>query len=658
MKKRIFLSLFFIGLCLTNISAQQVSLRLYEELRSKSDNDIIQIVALLDDQANLDDIYESKMHVDDKARATINRLQEKAGKTHQSIIELLDYGKKLGDVSSYEAFWVVNMFMVQAKKSYLEGIILNNSEFSFLDLDVELDLDEPIVEENPADIEAVGAPEPGLRIINAHRMWELGFTGEGSIVMTSDTGADMTHPALSRSWRGNNVPVNEAWIDVSNNPSQVPNDCDVPQISHGTHVTGIMCGLDPANNDTIGVAFDAQWIAAKSICGGAGNGISRHTRVFQWAMNPDGNPNTVNDMPDVINNSWFDRASSCNQLFQTLFINVETAGIAIVFSAGNSGLNGASSITVPKNINTSLVNTFCVANIQGNLFLNGNFNPIAARSSRGPSVCGGEGSLLIKPEVSAPGTRVRSCIQQGQYGLLSGTSMAAPHVSGAIALLKEAFPHLTGEQLKLALYYTASDLGVPGEDNTYGMGLIDVFAAYQYLLGQNCEGEIVLRDPLNGEEIFASGQRVITSSVIEPGSNITMKANSLVLLEDGFSVSSNAQFRAYLESCVPGVANFNEANRLASETSYLTNLKEDLTAKKIKIYPNPAENSFKINLDSYVKNASLRIINISGDVVFSKSRITENEMDIDTKGYPNGIYFVHITSDNGESNITKLVIQK
>ncbi len=654
MKKRFFLSFFFIGLCLTNISAQQVSLRLYEELRGKSDNDIIQIVALLDDQANLDDIYESKMHVDDKARATIHRLQEKAEKTHPSLIESLKYGIKAGDVISYEAFWVVNMFMIQAKKEYLERAITNNPDFSFLDLNAELYLDEPTVEQDPIDIEAVGAPESGLRIINAHRMWELGFTGEGSIVMTSDTGADVIHPALNRNWRGNHVPPNEAWIDVSNNPFPIPKDYDL-EYSHGTHVTGIMCGLDPATNDTIGVAFDAQWIAAQSTRGPE-NSISRHTRVLQWAMNPDNNPNTVNDMPDVINNSWYTVGSSCNQLFQILFTNVETAGIAIVFSAGNAGLDGVSSITVPKNINTSLVNTFCVANIQGNVFLNGNLDPINPGSSRGPSICGGEGSLLIKPEVSAPGTRVRSCIQQGQYAFLSGTSMAAPHVSGAIALLKEAFPHLTGEELKLALYYTARDLGEPGEDNTYGMGLIDVFAAYQYLLEQNCEAEIVLRDPLNGEEIFTSGQTIIASSVIQPGSNITMKANNSVMLENGFRAEGNVEFRAYLESCVPGVAH--GANRLASETSYPSNLKEDLTAKKIKIYPNPAENSFKINLDSYIKNASLRIINVSGDVIFSQSRITGNEMEIDTKRYPNGIYFVHITSDNGESNVTKLVIQK
>ncbi|MEK7257668.1 MAG: S8 family serine peptidase, partial [Bacteroidota bacterium] len=60
--------------------------------------------------------------------------------------------------------------------------------------------------------------------------------------------------------------------------------------------------------------------------------------------------------------------------------------------------------------------------------------------------------------------------------------MASPHVSGAVLLLKEAFPELTAQELKLALYYTCTDLGDPGEDNVFGMGVINVLAAFNHLL--------------------------------------------------------------------------------------------------------------------------------------------------------------------------------
>ncbi|RMH81501.1 MAG: hypothetical protein D6681_18105, partial [Calditrichaeota bacterium] len=110
--------------------------------------------------------------------------------------------------------------------------------------------------------------------------------------------------------------------------------------------------------------------------------------------------------------------------------------------------------------------------------------PIASFSSRGPVIPNcitGVPSLDIKPEASAPGVNVRSSLPGGNFGTLSGTSMACPHVVGAIALLKQAHPTMTGHELKMALYNTAVDLGTPGEDNDYGMGIIDVWAAHMSL---------------------------------------------------------------------------------------------------------------------------------------------------------------------------------
>ncbi|MDO8549312.1 MAG: S8 family serine peptidase, partial [Ignavibacteria bacterium] len=270
----------------------------------------------------------------------------------------------------------------------------------------------------------------------------------------------------------NHVPSNQAWFDP-NTGSPTPTDCD----GHGTHTMGTMTGWSPTTGDTVGVAPDAEWIAAKTIC--SSPITSNCIAAFQWAMDPDGNPGTITDMPDVISNSWFDSdvSNECSGIYKTTLDAVEAAGIAVIFSAGNNG-PGASTITKPKNINTDEVNVFCTAAIDGASYLGGNNNPIASFSSRGPSLCGGTGSLLIKPEVSAPGVNVRSSYGSGGYANISGTSMASPHIAGAIALLKQFAPNLTGKQIKLALYNTAKDLGTPGEDNTYGRGLIDVYAAF------------------------------------------------------------------------------------------------------------------------------------------------------------------------------------
>ncbi|MDP2363688.1 MAG: S8 family serine peptidase, partial [Ignavibacteria bacterium] len=373
------------------------------------------------------------------------------------------------EVFNYQAFWISNMFMVEAKPHIINEL-MTRLDVAEIDLDAFLELDRPEVVKDYVDgIESV---EPGVRIINAHLLWAQGITGQGRIVMGIDTGVHLNHPALNHKWRGNHVPSNQAWLDPGGGTT-TPNDCD----GHGSHTVGTMTGWSPTTGDTVGVAPGAEWIAAKTIC--TSPHTSNSVAAFQWAINPDGNPLTITDMPDAISNSWYDPdvTNECSGIYKTTLDAVEAAGIAVVFSAGNNG-SGSSTITKPKNINTNNVNVMCTAAIDGALYIGGNTNPIASFSSRGPSLCGGTGSLLIKPEVSAPGVNVRSSGSATGYTVLSGTSMASPHVAGAVALLKQFAPNLTGKQILEALYNTAIDLGTVGEDNNYGRGLIDVYAAF------------------------------------------------------------------------------------------------------------------------------------------------------------------------------------
>jgi len=408
------------------------------------------------------DLYGARVSPQERAFTVITALQAVADRSQPALI---DYLRTQTSVISIEPYWVINMIMVEADPAALLQIA-TRSDVDLMELDSQLDWDRP-VEVTPAPLSIPNGSEPGIRAINAHRLWELGYTGAGRIVMNIDTGVNGSHPALNYKWRGNHVPWDQAWKPW-NGSGQVPVDCD----GHGTHTMGTMTGLEPGTHDTVGVAPDAEWIASNSLC--AGSHTSYSIAAFQWAMDPDGDPMTIDDMPDAIGNSWYDPgAQDCaTGIYKPVFDAVEAAGIAIVFSAGNDG-PGGSTITVPKNTNTDLVNVWATGAVDGN----NPAYPIASFSSRGPSSCGGDGSLLIKPEACAPGVSVRSSYGTG-YSFLSGTSMACPHVVGAIALLKQAVPHLTGTEIKLALYNTARDLGTAGEDNNYGMGIIDVYAAF------------------------------------------------------------------------------------------------------------------------------------------------------------------------------------
>lgn len=466
--------LFLLLLLLTTFvfSQVEVSTRLTRAIQNSKSNEYVRGLILLKDQVDIEALdarlYKEHVTLEQRAYTVITALQEVAARSQGNLTSYLEQQKASRKVFSYQKFWVANMIQIEAQPEVFQAL-MGSMELSQMDLDAELQFDRPVV--TSFNTEGTESVEPGVKIINADKLWRLGITGQGRIVMNIDTGVEKNHPAINYKWRGTHVPANQAWFDPAG--TTTPTDCD----GHGTHTMGTMCGFSPTTGDTVGVAINAEWIAAKTIC--TSPHTSNSVAAFQWAMNPDGDPNTITDMPDAISSSWYDPdvSDECNGIYKTTLNAVEAAGIAAVFSAGNSGPS-ASTITKPKNINTDETNVFAVAAISGATYLGGSNDPIASFSSRGPSVCGGTGALLIKPEVSAPGVAVRSAYPPTGYTSMDGTSMASPHVAGAIALLRSFAPTLTGKQIKLALYNTAKDLGAVGEDNNYGRGLIDVYAAY------------------------------------------------------------------------------------------------------------------------------------------------------------------------------------
>ena len=479
---RIILPAFILIACFSTLFAQLpdegiLSTRLKNQIE-KSPQDFHHISILLTNRVNIKTLdrsfYNNKATIQHRTTEVINQLKTKASQTQPAIINRLNNDPDV-EPGSIVSFWLTNVLFAKVRKELIYELS-RMPEIEWIDLNVPSQLDE-FVEEDCALPPLPGEAEPGLKAINAPALWEMGYTGYGTIAMGADTGIDPTHPAISCNFRGRFAPPEQVWFNSGNPANTELFNCG----DHGTHTLGTMVGLDRTVDDTIGVAFNAQWIGAPNLCG---NGTEGNIATFQWAINPDNDETTISDMPGVINNSWWDpqvaNGEDCMSAYVDVFSALEAAGIAIVFSAGNSG-PGASTITTPKNINTDLVNVFSVGALDGN---NSTF-PIAGFSSRGPSTCtSSDESLLIKPEVSAPGSNVRSCELEGTYGLKSGTSMAAPHACGAVLLLKEAFPELTGTELKLALYFTCTDLGEPGEDNTFGMGIIDLEKAFNYLIDQ------------------------------------------------------------------------------------------------------------------------------------------------------------------------------
>jgi hypothetical protein len=460
-------------------------------------------------------------------KEVLSALNSHAEKSQGSILKKLE---KIDGIeqSSIVSLWVVNGIQMNASPEAIRLI----ETWEAIDWIEETQYSEPAsferVDDLPPAPPVPNGHEPGLEVINAPKLWKLGYTGYGTIAYIYDTGFERYHPALRSNFRYHNASMEASWKGVEPNPYTCGD--------HGTHVAGTVCGIDRENNDTIGVAFNAEFIVSAQFTTCEDKRVSDN-EAFQWAVNPDGNLATTDDIPDVLNMSGGradPNVGSCtNTGNQATYQAFQALNLAAIIAAGNEGPD-ASTVRSPAIYNYDLVHTFAVGNINvANMMIN-------SSSSRGPSICiSPDSSILIKPEVSAPGTDIRSSVIGG-YSSFTGTSMASPHTAGAYLLLREAFPDLTEEQILLAMYFTAVDMGVPGEDNEYGMGLLDIYAAYEYLIDQGhtptppvpADKDVIAIHMETKADILCEG-RISADFTFENAGADTLKSLQIIFKETG-----------------------------------------------------------------------------------------------------------------------------
>ncbi len=262
-----------------------------------------------------------------------------------------------------------------------------------------------------------------------------------------DTGIDAQHPDL------------KGKVKVYKNFSPAPNPTPSDEFGHGTHVAGTIAG-GSASGLAIGVAPQADLIVGRIFDANGNSTRENILLAMQWMADPDGNPDT-NDFAQVVNSSWSDDEpysdrESHDEPFCQIIDSWVQLGMIPVFSAGNTGPS-AGTINIPAGCPRS----FAVGATEI-----GDRSPHF--SSTGPVKW--KSTSFIKPDVAAPGFKILSATPGRGYEEMSGTSMAAPHVSGALAVVLQARPDFTVEQATQAILAGIQDLGNPGQDNVFGWG--------------------------------------------------------------------------------------------------------------------------------------------------------------------------------------------
>ncbi len=398
----------------------------------------------------------------------VTSLQDFAQSSQEDLVDWLQKTDRPG-LKDYRPYWLTNVIRVDADEATLREIAAR-ADVGDVYYNHKVENDRPIITPVKPGEDASRFMADGLAAIGAPEVWAMGYTGQGTLVCNIDTGVDGSHSALSSRWRGNSHPASECFHDPVQNET-FPYDSG----SHGTHTMGTITGMSTTTGDTTGVAFGAEWIASATIDHPGGGGIegtiALALEAFEWAVDPDENPGTIDDVPDVISNSWGIPQGTRDQCDATYYAAIdacEAAGAAVVFAAGNEGSSGLRS---PSARAASIYSTFAV----GALDISDPQNPfVASFSSRGPSTCSADPILQIKPEISAPGVNTYSTIPGGGYSSsFSGTSMATPHVAGVIALMRNANPNLDVITIKQIIMDTATDIDAPGDDNNTGNGMIN-----------------------------------------------------------------------------------------------------------------------------------------------------------------------------------------
>lgn len=292
---------------------------------------------------------------------------------------------------------------------------------------------------------AMGAPSQeyldswGVSRIGADLAAQAGFTGAGIKVAVLDTGIDYNHPDLKDNYRGgyNFVYDNDDPFDDSMS-AYVPT-------GHGTHVAGI---IGARNNGTgvVGVAPDVSLYAVKVLNAGLAGDVSDIIAGIEWAIN-----NNVQIISMSIGSNLYSEAlrEACDRAAQ--------AGIILVAAAGNFN---NSSIEYPAAFDSVIAVTATRPDDTRPLY---NYGP--------------------QMELAAPGVGIKSTVPGGGYGYLTGTSQAAPHVTGVVALLlASGITDANGngtiaDEVRQRLAGTAKDLGEPGWDAAFGYGLVDAARA-------------------------------------------------------------------------------------------------------------------------------------------------------------------------------------
>ena len=644
MKKSI-LTLLALCLCMIGIAQATIDPSLQREMSQRSNDEKVRIGIIMQEQSKAEDLLAvTNTFATNKERCeyVVKTLKQQAEASQADLLRLLEEMQRNGMVDDIRPLWIANAIGCEANTQVINDLAQRS------DIKTIYHCENTVLPPTTNNVavqpnEITRGIAQNILIINADKVWELGYTGEGVIVGHLDTGANYNHHDLQgRMWDGGEEFPHHGYdvYEQNNDPMDT--------WGHGTHVAGTICGTGAAGTQT-GAAPGATLMEVKVfadepdvesnefiLCEGMQFAMEHGAQVLNMSLGMSGDNQQYRRM----------MREGCDSMLAAGIVVVSTSGnmgqfqsfIPIPYNAGAPGTCPSPWIHPDQAVNPGgLSSVICVGSTENN-------DQVSAFSSRGPTtwadipeyadypyVAGDATQIgLIKPDVSAPGSNIVSLDWTNIEGYKAdlGTSFAAPAVTGTIALMLSKNPDLTPAQIDEILETTAVN-PIGYKNNDIGSGRIDALAAILAMdgcgpvanLDYTIENDIVTLTWEGDAEsylVFVDGEEI--GSTAEPHFDLE--------LEDGDHELCVAPSECPTQkSCVSLAFVGVGENKLQAN-----------------VYPNPSAGGFTVECEGMTE---VNVYAMDGKLV--KQIATANgTCSID--GLSEGIYLLKIATENGTLN--------
>jgi subtilisin family serine protease len=436
----------------------------------------------------------------------VSVMEERKTAVKRSQRELIEFAETREGVRVLNEFWISNAVLLELEPDFDHGVFRNIEGVRSVRSNTEVE-----ILDTSSSPETVSSPHPsgaktrtglstqttstydyGVDQINAPDVWsQYGTKGGGVNVAVLDTGVNASHPDIDLRTTDPGDPTHPGgWAEFDSNGKRVTGSTPYDSDGHGTHVSGTVAG------ENTGVAPDANLMHGLVVNGRRGT-LSQALSGMEWAVENDADVVTMS-LGGPTEDAWINAVENANDM-----------GVVVVAASGN---DGPGTSTSPGNV----YDTVSVGAVDPNLDVAGfsGGEAIDTDATWGNSALADWPDEYVVPDVVAAGVGINSTSADGGYTRISGTSMATPHVAGAVALAESASGGVTVGEISNAFSLTAFGSGSQKPGRRYGKGAADALAATEFLRdGASVSGTVVdgSGSPVEEAELRVNGVHVDTN---------------------------------------------------------------------------------------------------------------------------------------------------